>query len=138
LRRFPQTPLTPVWTAFLPLAHTDVAVSHQTALWLLRLRRDAPSVIDLTLPRSERWRRAHPGTRLHFASLPTARPPISLAGLPVVHPSTAILSMVAAEGASRSVQATSYVALRRGLVTQAELAAGWPRSEMKTLRRLAQ
>lgn len=136
LRRFPFTPLTPLWSAFLPLSHADAVLSHDTALWLLRLLADAPAVIELTLPRAERWRRPRPGTRLHFTSTPPATPPVRLAGLPVSHPREAVLAMLAAEGGTARTGTVARLALRRGLVRPSELLAAWPEPELGLLVRL--
>jgi hypothetical protein len=113
-------------------------LSHETALWLLRLQSDAPEVVPITLPRTERWRAASPGTRLHFLSAAADHRPLVLGGLRVTAPATAILQTAETQGlVGRELEIAAFVAIRRRLASPSQLRVWWPKGQQAILDQIA-
>jgi Transcriptional regulator, AbiEi antitoxin len=136
LRRFPRTPLTPVWQAYLPLSAVHAVLSHGTALWILRLQSERPARVDLSLPRSERWRTPAAGTRLHFPSRPLHGRALLLGGLPVAPAADAILAALHRDGLDAKLEHATFAAIRRRLASPRQLRTDWPSAESSTLHRI--
>jgi predicted transcriptional regulator of viral defense system len=139
LRRFPPSELAQLWRVYLPLVGARPVFSHDTALWLFGLRRERSETAHLTLARSERWRTAPEGVRLHFASSPPAGESVaSVHGLPVMALEVVLVSMLRGSGMSQEVEIAASAALATGLTSLSRLRLEWPTSAMEELERIAQ
>jgi predicted transcriptional regulator of viral defense system len=137
LRRFPISERDHLWEAYLPLAPAGAVVSHVSALTLLGLCDLTPDAVHLTLPRSERWRIAPRGARLHFAIAPLAGSQIvRIDGLPAAAPVVALPATVRQLGMNGHMELAVRRSIGRGMVTHRQLRSDWPPALLPVLDRL--
>jgi hypothetical protein len=138
LRRFPRSEHSHLWCAYLPLAAAGAVISHLSALWLLGLYGRAPDAVHLTLPRSERWRSAPRGVRLHFAAAPAGSRRVVVAhGLPTSAPEVAIAAAIREQGLFRELEVATSLALIGGHTSLQRLRLEWPSTLLEVLERIA-
>ncbi len=138
LRRFPPSEYGHLWRAYLPLASAGTVISHISALWLLGLYGRPPDFVHLTLPRSERWRSAPQGTRLHFAATPPASGRVVIAyGLPVSAAEVAIVAAIRDQGLARELEVAASLALIGGHTSLHRLRSEWPSTLLGVFERIA-
>lgn len=125
LRLYPPSPREEVVAAWLAAGPEDAAVSHESALDLLELSDVIPDSVHLTVPRSMRSMRPHPGVTIHTAVVPL-RPDevIRRDGVRLTSPARTILDAAQAGVGPEQVIRAAREAVRRGLATPEELAAG--------------
>lgn len=122
LTRFPSSQheeIIAVWLAFDP---KQAVVSHESALQLFDLADVVPATIHLTVPRSHRSRKAPPGVTVHTVLKPPGRSGVIIRhGIRVSVPAQTIADAAAYGTAPEQIIRATREALRRGLVTGADL-----------------
>ena len=100
--------------------HTDVAISHATALVVYEISDASPHVVHLTVPRNARLRRVRPKwIRVHRADLPPGEVTVH-EGLPVTTVARTVEDILAASGQVSLVKQAISGARRGGYINRAE------------------
>lgn len=122
LRHFPSSPYEHLMVAWLPLRDAGAVVSYESALELLDLSDVIPTVVHLTLPRSQRGQRRREGVRLHFPqNHPDDDAVRQVHGLPVTGPEQTIVDAIRGGTQPEQVQMAIRQALDRGITTPGRL-----------------
>lgn len=139
LTRFPTSPFEEVIAAWLGFDPQQAVVSHETALQIFDLGDVVPTTIHLTVPRSQRSRRAPLGVTLHTVLKPPGRDDVvTRHGIRVSKPARAIADAAAYGTAPEQIIRAVREALQRGLATRAELLAAGRRHGGRTQQLIRQ
>jgi predicted transcriptional regulator of viral defense system len=122
LRHFPTSPSEHVMAAWVPLRGNGAVVSHESALELYDLSDVIPTVVHLTVPRSERGTRPRAGARLHTSEDPPRGKEVrQIAGLPVTGPERSMFDALESGAQPEQIEMAIHQALDRGLTTASRL-----------------
>ena len=108
--------------AWLPLRGNGAVVSHESALELYDLSDVIPTVVHLTVPRSERGTRRRAGARLHTSEDPPRGKEVrQIGGLPVTGPERSMFDALESGAQPEQIEMAIHQALDRGLTTASRL-----------------
>lgn len=139
LRDYPSSPREEVMEAWLTVGRDVAIVSHESALELLGLSDVIPNAIHLTIPRSKRYLRHPPGTKIHTTTSPplssdvTVRDGIRLTGV-----ARTIFDAAEAGTAPEQVEMAVMQAITRGLTTLGRLEVEAERRSMRVKHMVSQ
>jgi predicted transcriptional regulator of viral defense system len=117
-RDFPSTMREEVAAAWLAIGKDDAVVSHESALDLLEISDIIPNAIDITVPRSKRYRKPPPGITLHTSTRPLgARDTAYRNGIRITAPARTIVDVAEAGTSPEHVERAVAEALQAGMTT---------------------
>ncbi len=121
LRDFPPSEFEEIAWAWLAMG-PDAVVSHESALEVHGLSDIIPNAVHITLPRSQRYRKAPPGTRIHTAvSPPNQEHLVTRQGIRVVRPELAIMESAEMGSGPEQIEMAVVQSLDRGITTKQRL-----------------
>jgi predicted transcriptional regulator of viral defense system len=124
LAEYPSSRNEEVVAAWLAAGGEGAVVSHESAIDLLDLADVIPASIHITIPRSERWRKAPNGVTFHTIDSSLPRNQIQVReGIPITSAARSIVDGATTGIAHEQIRAAISSALERGLTTKAELLA---------------
>jgi predicted transcriptional regulator of viral defense system len=127
LRRFPEPSLGHVIAGWLPLAHANAVVSHESALELLDLADVIADRVHVTLPRDKRGLGVPAEVRAHYTVRPLGRAHRRrVAGVPVTSVERTITDLLRTGGWTEQIDLAVQQSVRRGLTTPRKLRAALP------------
>lgn len=122
LAEFPSTRHEEVMAAWLAAGGSGAVVSHESALDLLDLSDVIPGSIHITIPRTQRWRRAPDEVTFHTSETPVPRKQIQVReGIQVTSAARSIVDSASTGLGEDHIRAAVTAALERGLTTRDEL-----------------
>ncbi len=122
LRDYPPTEFEEIAWVWLAAGKDDAVVSHVSALEMHDLSDIIPNAVHLTIPRSKRYRRPPPGTKMHTAIKPYEdKEVVTREGIRVVSPELAIVEAAAAGAGPEQIEMAVQQGLDRGITTQTRL-----------------
>lgn len=122
LAEFPSTRHEEVMAAWLAAGGPGAVVSHESALDLLDLSDVIPGSIHITIPRTQRWRRAPGGVTFHTTESSVPREQIQVReGIHVTSAARSIVDSASAGLGEEHIRSAVTAALERGVTTSDEL-----------------
>ena len=122
LRQYPASPREDVIAAWLAVGPEEAVVSHESALEILGLSDVVPEAVHITVPRSQRYRSAPRGVRIHTTTRRLDPAEVTVRdGIPITAPVRSILDSAEAGLAPEHVIAATRQALERGLTTPRQI-----------------
>lgn len=121
-REYPTSPREEVIAAWLAAGKETAIVSHESALDLLGLSDVVPEVVNLTVPRSKRYRTGTVGVAIHTTTRRIDRSDVlTREGIRVTGPVRSIIDSAQAGAAPEQIEAAVRQALDRGLANRPKL-----------------
>jgi predicted transcriptional regulator of viral defense system len=121
-REYPTSPREEVIAAWLAAGKETAIVSHESALDLLGLSDVVPEVVNLTVPRSKRYRTGTVGVAIHTTTRRIDRSEVlTREGVRVTGPVRSIIDSAQAGAAPEQIEAAVRQALDRGLANRPKL-----------------
>lgn len=122
LRDYPSHPHEEVVAAWLAAGTETAVVSHESALEVLGLSDIVPGRVHLTVPRSQRGRRAIPGVKMHTTQVALDDNDVVIRnGVRLTNAVRSIVDVIKSGVAPEQAMLAAHQALERGIATRSQL-----------------